>query len=122
MGLIKQIIRALKRMLSNVFGFITRRKRKPARYDEVPRSWEGKGEPRQKDQLIRIKHKRRIPGLREINRFMAGIWLFINFVFSQFLLGSMGSQAQWTFIFFLGNCYFIGKYLWSSRKHERQKT
>ena len=121
MGLIKQLIRALKRIISNVFGFITRRKKKRSRYVEVPRSWEGKREPREKDQLIRIKHKKKIPGLRTINRALAGIWLFMNFVFSQFLLGSIGSQAQWVFFFFLGNCYFIAKYLWGSRTHEKKE-
>lgn len=129
MGLIKQLIRSVKKLISNVFGFITRRdsrKKRRARYQEptkLHKSWEpGKGkEPGKNEQLIRIKYKRKIPGLKKINRFVAGIWLFLNFVFSQFLLGSIGSEAQWVFFFFLGNCYFIAKYLWGSRKDERKK-
>ena len=127
MGLIKKLIRSLKSMISNIFGFIIRRdskKKRRERYQEpitVPRSWEeDASKPRKKD-LIRIRYKRRIPGLKKINRFLAGIWLFMNFVFSQFLLGSIGSQAQWIFIFFLGNCYFIMKYLWGSRREEHAK-
>ena len=129
MGLIKQLIRGIKRMLSNVFGFLTRRdskKKRRERYEEpveVPRSWgkPGEGMTHKTEQLPRIKYKRRIPGLKQINRILAGFWLFMNFVFSQFLLGSIGSQAQWIFIFFLGNCYFIIKYLWGSRRDESGK-
>lgn len=128
MGLIKQLIRAIKRILSNVFGFLTRRDSKRKRRERlqqpptVPRSWGKKEEAmtHRATELPRIKYKRKIPGLRMINRFLAGIWLLINFVFSQFLLGSIGSQAQWTFIFFLGNCYFIIKYLWGSRRGDSQ--
>jgi len=132
MGLIKQLIRGIKRIFSNVFGFLTRRDSKKKRRERlqqpptVPRSWEGKEgtypRARKPDQMIRIKHRKRVPGLRMINRFLAGLWLLMNFVFSQFLLGSIGSQAQWVFFFFLGNCYFIMKYLWSSRKDEGRKT
>ena len=129
MGLIKQLIRSIKKPISNIFDFILRRdsrKKRRARYQEptkLHKSWRpGKGkEPEKNEQLVRIKYKRKIPGLKKINRFVAGIWLFLNFVFSQFLLGSMGSQAQWVFFFFLGNCYFIAKYLWGSRKDERKK-
>jgi len=129
MGLIRQLIRSVKKTISNFFWFLTRRrdsKKKGRTRDQEPiklhRSWEpGKGEPRKSKQLVRIKYRRRIPGLKKINRFVAGIWLFLNFVFSQFLLGSIGSQAQWVFVFFLGNCYFIAKYLWGSRKDERKK-
>lgn len=129
MGLIKQLIREIKRILSNIFGFITRRdtkKKRRARIQEpveIPRSWEkGSSQPRKTEQLARIKYKRRIPGLKQINRVLAGLWLFMNFVFSQVLLGNIGSQAQWMFLFFLGNCYFILKYLWGSRKDEKRKT
>lgn len=130
MGLVKQLIRGLKRSLGNLFGFITRRDSKSkrrARYQEpieVPRSWgeKSRGSPAKSDQIVRIKYKRRIPGLKSLNRFLAGFWLFMNFIMSQFLLGSIGSQAQWLFIFFLGNCYFILKYLWGSRKDEKRQT
>jgi len=127
MGLGKQLIRSVKKNISNVFEVLTRRKGSKKARDQEPielhRSWQpGKGKPNKSEQLIRIKYKRRLPGLKKINRFVAGIWLFMNFVFSQFLLGSIGSQAQWVFFFFLGNCYFIAKYLWGSRKDERKKT
>lgn len=126
MGLGKQLIRFIKKTISNFFGALTRKRKKETRSDEpikLHSSWEpGKEESRKSEQLIRIKYKRRIPGLKKINRFVAGIWLFLNFVFSQFLLGSIGSQAQWVFVFFLGNCYFIAKYLWESRKDERKKA
>ncbi len=122
MGLMKHLIRSLKNMIKNIFGFVLRKKRKSR--DEpitVPRSWkkqsESKPEKATKKTVI-IKYKRRIPGLRKLNRILAGALLVINFVFSQFLLGSIGAAAQPVFLIFLGNCYIIIKYLWLSRKKE----
>lgn len=125
MGLINQLIRSLKNMIKNVFGFLFRKKRKRKGSGEepiiVPRSWSKQSEskpgkaPRKS---IIVKHKRKIPGLRQLNRILAGFLLIINFVFSQFLLGSVGAAAQPVFLLFLGNCYIIVKYLWGSRKKE----
>ena len=125
MGFINQLIRSIKNMIKNIFGFVLRKKRKRKGSEEepivVPRSWkqpsEGKPEKATKKTII-IRHKRKIPGLRQLNRILAGFLLIINFVFSQFLLGSVGVAAQPVFLIFLGNCYIIIKYLWLSRKKE----
>ena len=117
MGLINQLIRSLKNIIKNILGFMLRKKR--GSRDEpiiVPRSWKKEKKP-EKETII-IKHKRKIPGLRQLNRILAGFLLIINFVFSQFLLGSVGVAAQPVFFIFLGNCYIIIKYLWLSRKKE----
>lgn len=130
MGLIKKLIRGLKGKISYFFGVIIhgdskkRRKKQYQQPDVVPRSWGKPGEKRTgkqyADSLPRITYKRRVPGLKTVNRIGAGIWLFLNFVFSQFLLANIGNQAQWTFVFFLGNCYFIAKYLWGSRDESKK--
>ena len=124
MGLIKQLRRSLKNLMDNIFGFITRKKRKRRGSREkpivVPRSWGKKDEgmTHRAIELPRIKYKRKIPGLGRLNRILAGFLLIINFVFSQFLLGSVGAAAQPVFLIFMGNCYIIIKYLWLSRKKE----
>ena len=119
MGLINQLIRSLKNMIKNIFGFVLRKKRRSRdKPITVPRSWKKKTERKPKKATIIIKYKRKIPGLRQFNRILAGFLLIINFVFSQFLLGSVGVAAQPVFLIFLGNCYIIIKYLWLSRKKE----
>lgn len=122
MGLMKQLSRSLKNLIDNIFGFITRKKKKRRRLEEkpivVPRSWKKESKPEKATEKIIIKYKRKIPGLRQLNRILAGFLLIINFVFSQFLLGSVGAAAQPVFLIFMGNCYVIVKYLWLSRKNE----
>ena len=122
MGLLNQLIRSLKRQINNVFGFVFRKKKKRSSDEPiiVPRSWkQSKREPEKAaKKTIIIRHRRKIPGLRQLNRILAGFLLIINFVFSQFLLGSVGAAAQPVFLIFLGNCYIIIKYLWISRKKE----
>lgn len=120
MGLINQLIRSLKNMIKNIFGFVLRKKRKRSTDETiiVPRSWKKQSKSKPQKANIIIRHKRKIPGLRQLNRILAGFLLIINFVFSQFLLGSIGVAAQPVFLIFLGNCYIIIKYLWLSRKKE----
>ena len=122
MGLMKQLRRSLKNLIDNIFGFITRKKRKRRGSREkpivVPRSWKKESKPEKVTEKIIIKYKRKIPGLGRLNRILAGFLLIINFVFSQFLLGSVGAAAQPVFLIFMGNCYIIIKYLWLSRKKE----
>lgn len=125
MGLGNKIIRSLKRMLKNIFGFITRKKRRKKTQGEptmIPASWQKPGDQIPgEEKLIRIKHRKRIPGLRQIKRFLAAIWLLMNFVISQFLLGSIGAQAQPVFFFFLGNSFFLLDYLWKTRSKPDEK-
>jgi len=127
MGLMNQLSRSIKEMVNNIFGFFSRNKKKRRRSrDDEPirlhRSWEKEDkEPRSrkgKKQLIVVKHKRKIPGLREFNKILAGFLLLVNLIFSQFLLGSIGAGAQPMFLIFLGNSYIIFRYLWGSRKKE----
>jgi len=120
MGLINQLIRSLKRHINNVFGFVFRKKESSDEPIVVPKSWqkpEKTGKKAAKTTVI-IRHKRKVPGLKQLNRVLAGFLLVINFVFSQFLLGSVGAAAQPVFLIFMGNCYIIAKYLWGSRKKE----
>jgi len=121
MGLIKQLIRYSKRQINNVFGVFF--KKKKASDDEqiiVPRSWQKpeKAPEKADKKAIIVRYKRKVPGLRQLNRILAAFLLIINFVFSQFLLGSIGAATQPVFFIFLGNCYIIIKYLWLSRKKE----
>ena len=131
MGLIKMFFRSLKNFVGNIFDFITRKDKKKRKKTEeviVPRSWKETNDPnigsgsKQKKDLIRIKHKRKIPGLKRINQLIGGFFLLVNFIISQFALASLGSQAQWLFWIFLGNCYFILKYLWGSRRESDAET
>jgi len=84
----------------------------------MPRSWErspsagpGKGQ-----RIVVVKHKKRIPGLKFFKRALAGVLLLINFAFSQFILGSLGTVAQPMFILFLANSFILLDYLWKTRK------
>ena len=122
MGLMKQLSRSLKNLIDNIFGFLFGKKRKRKRSrDEpiiVPRSWkkpsESKSQKATKKTII-IRHKRKILGLRQFNRILAGALLFLNFVMSQVMLGNIGAAALPFFLIFLGNCYIIARYLWGSR-------
>jgi len=61
--------------------------------------------------------KRRIPWLRNAKRILAGGLLFVNFLFSQFLLAAT-NQAELIFFVFLGNSFIILDYLWKTRRRE----
>lgn len=123
MGLLNQISRALKQMLRNIFGKKKRKIRRSRRSEEpieVPESWakEEKEPSSKKDEkpIVVTKHKTRIPGLRLFHKILYGIMLLLNLVFSQFLLGSVGTGAQPMFLFFILNAYCLFRLLWSSRK------
>ena len=122
MGLIKQLSRSLKNLIDNIFGFITRKKRKRRGPREkpivVPRSWRKESKPEKATEKIIIKYKRKIPGLRKLNQILAGFLLIINFVFSQFLLGSIGAAAQPIFWLFIANSYCLALLLWKYRTKE----
>lgn len=122
MGLINQVGRALKQLLRNLFR--SRKKKRSTGEEEpieVPESWGKQQQPQAeatRKVLVITKHKTRIPGLRTINRILAGIMLLLNLAFSQFLLGSVGTEAQPMFILFLLNSYLILRLLWITRKKE----
>lgn len=123
MGLLNQAIRDFKQLLRNIFrslfGKKKRTKDEPVR---VPESWMKQDEKPSKQlgkkPVVVVKYKKRIPGLKTINRILAGIMLLFNLVFSQFLLGSVGVGAQPMFLFFLLNSYIIFRYIWITRKKE----
>lgn len=118
MGIFSHVTRGLKNWLRNRF-----RKKKSSRdikkrADYVPRQWvpQKPDLKPQKQSSIIVKHKRRVPWLRTFKRGLAVILLFINFVFSQFLLGSIGEGAQPMFLLFLANSFILLDYLWKTRR------
>jgi hypothetical protein len=116
MGLLNQTFRSLKRNLGSLFKG---KKKKVATTEviRVPRSW-GKPQSQPKAMPTVIKYKKRIPGLRWFKRILAGFLLLINFAFSQYLLGSIGTQAQPMFLLFLLNSFILIDYLWKTRRAE----
>lgn len=130
MGLLNQLSRALKKMLNDFFGAFSGKKKRKRKLRsrrseepiEVPETWrKDTKEPRiikDKKPIVVVKHKTRIPGLRLFHRILYGVMLLLNLVFSQFLLGSVGTGAQPMFLFFLLNAYCIFRLLWSFRKKE----
>jgi len=120
MGLLNQAIRNLKGNLGSLFKRKNKKKKVAAAEPiEVPRSW-SKPQPSSSARMpiTVIKYKKRIPGLRWFKRILAGFLLLINFSFSQFLLGNIGTQAQPMFILFLLNSFIIIDYLWKTRRTE----
>jgi hypothetical protein len=123
MGLLNQIFRTVNDYLRKIWnGLFHRGKKDEDEEIEVPASWQ-KAEntsPRpgrkNKKQIVVQKHKIRVPGLRWFKRALAGCLLFINFVFSQFLLSRVGDQGQSLFILFLLNSFIMADYLWKTRK------
>lgn len=126
MGLINQLIRSLKETVHDFLGFFSRGKKKQRRYwDDEPiklhRSWQKAEEAprsRKKKQIVVTKHQRKLPGLWYFNKILVGFLLLIDLVFSQFLLGSVGSGAQPMFIFFLLQAYANFLFLWKFRKRK----
>jgi hypothetical protein len=123
-GILNQAVRQLKKSIRNIFkNIFHRKKRKKSKAqdpDVVPASWlkHRSGQPKTEQKIQFIKNKKRIPGLLWFKRIMAGILLLINFSFSQFLLGSLGSTVQPMFIVFLGNSFILADYLWKTRHKE----
>jgi len=124
MGLMKQLIRSLKKSTQSFYGSLFGKKKRTKRRSKtdkpiiVPRSWKkpSKEYTSKESPEIKIKYKARIPGLRQLKRVIAGFLLLVNIVFSQFLLGSIGAQAQPMFIFFMANAFIMVDYLWKTRK------
>lgn len=122
-GLINQAIRGLKnsfRNLSRLLQGKQGKRRIKSQPIKVPRSWgrKRKASPSAmpgKSQVI-YRNKKRVPGLLWFKRILAGVLLLINFSFSQFLLGSMGSQAQPMFALFFLNSFILLDYLWKTRR------
>jgi hypothetical protein len=118
-GILNQAVRQLKKSIKNILHRKKRKKSKTDEPDVVPASWlkhrSGQPKTEQKIQFIN-KNKKRIPGLLWFKRIIAGILLLINFSFSQFLLGSLGSTVQPMFIVFLGNSFILLDYLWKTRR------
>lgn len=125
MGLLNQIIRSLKESFGNsrkkFSGNKSRRSRK-ARKDEptvLHKSWDKtrKGKPGETaPQFVYGHSKKRIPGFRQIKRLVAAGLLMINFILSQFLLGSLGQQGQPLFLLFLLNSFILADYIWKTRR------
>jgi hypothetical protein len=117
-GILNQAVRQLKKSIHNIFHRKKRKKSKVQEPDMVPASWlkHRSGEPKTEQKIQFIKNKKRIPGLLWFKRIIAGILLLINFSFSQFLLGSLGSTVQPMFIVFLGNSFILLDYLWKTRR------
>jgi hypothetical protein len=119
MGLIQQLIRGIKSRIKNGFDFVFRRKKKQILRDvpvTVPRSWSKKIGQKTKPAPRVISHRLRVPHLLTIKRMLAAFLLLVNFVFSQFLLGSVGTGAQPMFILFLLNSFILIDYLWKTRR------
>jgi len=121
MGAIKQLSRALKNLMDDFMGLFRKKKKRSRRSSEVetvkvPKTWK-RGTASDKKEKVKIieQQKMRIPGLRQFKRFGAAFLLFINFVFSQFLLGTVGAGAQPMFLIFLGNSLILVDYLWKTR-------
>ena len=128
MGAIKQLSRAVKDLMDSFVG-VFRKKPKRSRGSSEPvmvkvhRSWKKEKAPAaQKKESVQIieQQKMRIPGIRQLKRITAAFLLFINFVFSQFLLGSLGKSAQPMFLLFLGNSLILVDYLWKTRGKKKE--
>lgn len=117
-GILNQAVRQLKKGIRNILHRKKRKKGKAEEPDVVPVSWlkHRSGQQKTEQKIHFIKNKKRIPGLLWFKRILAGILLLINFSFSQFLLGSLGSNVQPMFIVFLGNSFILLDYLWKTRR------
>lgn len=129
MGIISQAVRSAKRSFRSMLDTVLRRKKKRrhagrngGKVEEVtvPRAWSkpGKSDSAVMKPQIVIKYKKRIRGLKTVKRILASILLIINFGFSQFTLGAIGTQAQPLFIIFLLNSWICIEYLWKTRRSE----
>lgn len=122
MGFIKQLRRALKNSLGGLFKKkekLPRGAREPLREAKIPASWQ-KPEaqaPVKKDARLKVipQNKVKVPGLRTTKRIIWGFLLLFNFIFSQFLLGAVGSGGQPMFFLFLLNSWAIVELLWKTR-------
>lgn len=123
MGITNQLIRALKNLIKDALGVFKQKKKRSRKIepDVVPGSWKKPDAEKEVAPPVVIKNKLRIPGLKLFHRILATVMLLLNLIFSQFLLGSVGSGAQPMFLFFMLNAYFIFRYLWSSRKKEESR-
>jgi len=120
MGFIAQLIRGIRSRVKDGFDFVFRRKKKQFLRDvpvTVPRSWSKKKTDQKTVAAPRvISHRLRVPHLLFFKRALAAFLLLVNFIFSQFLLGSVGTGAQPMFILFLLNSFILIDYLWKTRR------
>jgi len=121
MGAVKQLSRALRNLIDSFVGIFSKPKRRSRGSAEpemvkVPTKWK-KSQALEKKERVKVieQQKMRIPGIRALKRYLAAFLLFINFVFSQFLLGTVGSGAQPMFLIFMGNSVILVDYLWKTR-------
>jgi len=127
MGAARQLRRAVQDLLDSFVGIFKRKKKRSRKSSEpemvkLHKSWK-KGSPaaHKKNRVHVIEQqKMRVPGLRQFKRIAAAFLLFINFVFSQFLLGSIGDGSQGMFLLFLGNSAILVDYIWKTRSIKKQ--
>ena len=123
MGAVKQLSRALRNLIDSFVGIFRSKPKRRSRRDsepemvKVPTKWK-KSQALEKKERVKVieQQKMRIPGIRSLKRYLAAFLLFINFVFSQFLLGTVGAGAQPMFLIFLGNSLILVDYLWKTRQ------
>lgn len=115
MGFINQLIRELKEWLRG--SGKKKKKRQPDEPVQIHKSWNKPQQPAAQPKIVRTHpNKKKVPGLLQIKRVLAGVLLLINFVFSQFLLLAVGSDGFATFLIFMGNSFVIADYLWKTRR------
>lgn len=127
MGAVKQLSRAIRDLMDSFVGIFRKKSKRSRRSSEpvmvkVPSKWKKPSTAVQKKDRVQIieQQKMRIPGIRQLKRITAAFLLFINFVFSQFLLGSLGKSAQPMFLLFLGNSLILVDYLWKTRGKKKE--
>lgn len=127
MGLIAQILRAVKKQVRALFDQVFGRfRKKPAKDElEIPGAWakepqrpmekgpEPMAEPRPASLTVRRK-KYRIRWLLTFKRGLAVFLLFVNLVLSGFMLSTQNSGAGVFFLMFLGNAFLLADYLWKT--------
>jgi hypothetical protein len=131
-GLIEKLSRAFKRHLkrgvksaAKPIRKLTHREDSQGNIINIPREWLQKKQPSKINKtLITVKngkpviepHRKviHVPGLRAVKRGLASVLLLFNFIFSQYLITSMGFQVA--ALLFFGNCFICIDYLWKTRK------
>ena len=128
MGFLNQAIRNFKQALQNLknkfSGSRSRKKRKEYEPTQIPQKWQKNPEKQSsktinyKNMLFQTRQKKKIPGFLWFKRILAGFLLFVNFILSQVLLGSLGESGQPMFVLFLMNCFILADYLWKTRRQK----
>ena len=127
-GMIQKILRSINTWIMRLFrwikGGLTDEEEAG---EEVPRKWIRKAQledsrPNSKTELkmkkgkvLAVRKVYHVPMLRTIKRGLAGILLFLNFVFSQFLIATQSQGILFSLLFF-GNTFIFIDYLWKTRR------